>query len=116
MTLSRNLAQVIVDNEVSANRIEETLRSYNLLSLLPAVLEEIKRLLARRSEDDVLAIESPFTVSDESIARIKRIVGNDLAEHTVTINPNLLAGWKARFKGIVYDGSAERIIKHLTAN
>ena len=69
---------------------------------------------AQVGKNDSIIIESPFPLSDDSIKKIKRIVGNDIAEHEVMINPQVLAGFKARFRGTLYDGSAERIIKQLT--
>jgi F0F1-type ATP synthase delta subunit len=62
----------------------------------------------------VVKIESPFPLADEAIIHIKKVIGNGDAPHEVTINTNLLAGFKARCKGILYDGSAERIIRQLT--
>jgi F0F1-type ATP synthase delta subunit len=59
-------------------------------------------------------IEAPFALSDDAIRKVKRIVGNDMADHEVTINKKVLSGFKARFRGTLYDGSAERIIKQLT--
>lgn len=104
----------MVKKEVSAEDVVSTLASYNLLSLLPNILETVKKLKSDQGAQDTIHVESPFEVSEEALARIKRIVGNDMAETSVTINKNILAGFKARYKGKLYDGSAERIIKNLT--
>ena len=116
MTLSRKLAQLIVEKNVSVDAVAETLRTYKLLSLLPSVARAVSQLSQDESARDTIRIETPFPMSSETIAHIKRIVGNDIASHSITINTNLLAGFKARFKGKLYDGSAERIAKQLTAN
>ena len=44
---------------------------------------------------------------------VKNIIGNTSSPHEVTINKNILAGFKARYKGKLYDGSAERIMRQL---
>lgn len=113
MTLSRSLADLIVRKGVSVAQVEESLRSYNLLSLLPSIKKEAEQMLSAERASDAIAIESPFPLDERSLARIKRIVGNDLAPTVTTTNPDILAGFKARYKGTLYDGSAERVIRQL---
>lgn len=111
MILSRKLAKLIVERNVPVDDIVTTLRTYNLLGLLPAVRDGVMELAMHKSARNKIMIESPFVLSDDSVAHIKRVTGNDTARHELTINKKILAGFKARFKGILYDGSAERIIK-----
>ncbi len=111
MSLSRSLAGQIIKDESSLPKIIELLTKYKMLSLLPSVKQAYIQMSAVSNSNDVIMIESPFAITDDSVKRIKRIVGNDMAEHRVTINKDLLAGFRARFKGVLYDGSAERIIK-----
>lgn len=113
MTLSRKLAQVIVEKNVKVTDVVELLRTYNLLSLLPSVLKAVKQARNNEKAKDTIAIESPFALSEKSIARIKRVVGNDIAEHSVSLNKELLSGFRARFREKLYDASAERIINQL---
>jgi F0F1-type ATP synthase delta subunit len=113
MSLSRKIAKTIVEHAIKVEHLETVLREYNLVSLLPAIKDEVEKLYSHAS-DSVVQIESPFDLSLESIATIKRIVGNDLAEANVSINKDILSGFKALFKGRLYDGSGERIIKQLT--
>ncbi len=113
MTLSRSIAELIVKKGVQVEDVEKTLRTYNLLSLLPSIKKEVEQCMRAEQETNVIAVESPFPLDHAALGRVKRIVGNDLAPHTVTINKDVLAGFKARYKGTLYDGSAERIIKQL---
>lgn len=87
-----------------------------MLGLLPAVKKSLIEISHRSETRTTVMIESPFLLTSESIQRIKRIVGNDLAPHDVSVNKNLLAGFKARYKEILYDGSAERVIKTFINN
>jgi len=114
MSLSRKIAACVVIQEVAIDALVERLREYNLLALLPSIKEEVAKLQTKKLSEGTIAIESPFELSTEAIVKIKRIVGNDLAETEVTINKEILSGFKARFKGKLYDGSGERIIKQLT--
>lgn len=113
MTLSRKLAELIITKGVSVHDMEEALRRYNLLSLLPSIKKEAEQMIRAKEGGDTIAIESPFPLDDQALARIRRIVGNDLAPASVSINTDLLAGFKARYRGKLYDGSAERIIRQL---
>lgn len=116
MILSRKIADVIVRKGAKIDDVVEALRTYNLLSLLPSIKKAVEQMNRDELSQEIIAIESPFPLDVAAIARIKRIAGNDLALHSFTINKNLLAGFKARFKGKLYDGSAERIIKQLIGN
>lgn len=114
MSLSRRMAEKIVDQYIPAGDVVEVLTHYNLLSLLPAITSDIKKLSRDEGDRETIHIESPFELDEKATSRIKRIVGNDLANTDVSINQNILAGFKARYKGKLYDGSAERIIKQFT--
>ena len=113
MTLSRNIADMIVRKGVKIADVEEALRSYKLLSLLPSIKKAVEQMYREEGSKESIAIESPFPLDEKALSRIRRIAGNDLAPHTFTINKNLLAGFKARYRGTLYDGSAERIIRKL---
>ena len=114
MTLSRSIAKLIVQKKIQVNDLVDTLRTYNLLPLLPSIKEAVIRLVEVRKDRESIRIESPFEIGQAGLQKIKRIVGNDMADTETTINANVLAGFKARYKGKLYDGSAERIIKQLT--
>lgn len=113
MTLSRKIAFLIVKKNVSVDDVEKILRTYTLLSLLPSIRNAVIKLTKDEGRENTVHIESPFELNEEAVAKIKRIVGNDLAPHEIAINKNILAGFKARFKGKMYDGSAERILRHI---
>jgi F0F1-type ATP synthase delta subunit len=114
MSLSRTIAKMIVEKNIPISDAIEVLQSYDLLPLLPAIKSDIEKLAKDEGDRETIHIESPFPLSEKALSRIKRIVGNDLAHTEVTINEHLLAGFKARYKGRLYDGSAERIIKQFT--
>lgn len=114
MSLSRTIASHIIKEEFTVSTLVEVLTKYKLVPLLPSIMHEVKKLSLHSMRDDTIMIETPFPLSQDAIQKVKRIVGNDIASHDVTINKSILAGFKARFKGKLYDGSAERIIRQLT--
>jgi F0F1-type ATP synthase delta subunit len=116
MSLSRKIAILIVTERTTLHDVIASLTKYKMLSLLPSIKQALVQVSSQAGTRDVIEIESPFPLSDDAIMKVKHIVGNDAVEHEVTINPKLLAGFKARYKGMLYDGSADRIIKQLVGN
>ncbi len=113
MSLSRNIAKLLTTERTTLSQVVDVLTKYKMLSLLPSIKQSLVQTSSHTDSTDTIMIETPFPLSQESVKKIKRIVGNDLVEHDVVINKRILAGFKARFRGKLYDGSAERIIKQL---
>lgn len=103
----------MVEKNVSVDDIVTTLTRYNLLGLLPAITTKVIQMSSQKNKNEIISIESPFMLSEDAIIHIKKIIGSDIS-HEITINKNILAGFKARHKGKLYDGSAERIIRQFT--
>lgn len=115
MSLSRKLATLIIEKRTTLEEIYVLLAKYKMLSLLPSIKQALLSVSSQVGKQDTIEIESPFPLSNQAVEKVKSIVGNTSAKHEVVINKNALAGFKARFKGILYDGSAERIIKQFTS-
>ena len=113
MSLSRNIAIILSKEKASPASLVTLLTKYKMLSLLPSIRKALVQISTHGSKNDALIIESPFPLSDTSIIKIKHITNSPDIEHQVIINKEVLAGFKARYQGILYDGSAERIIKQL---
>lgn len=116
MSLSRILATLIISERTTVPRVTELLAKYKMLSLLPSIKQAIIQVSLVSNKKDTIMIESPFPLSDDAIQKVRYIVGDASAPHEVIINKQLLAGFKARYKGIAYDGSAERIVKELVGS
>lgn len=110
MTLSRSIAEHLEKSNATLDDLEAVLSKYQLQSLLPQILQHLLRKQKMREQKNIVEIESPFTLSEESIQTIKKIVNAEDKEHTVKINQELLAGFKAKHRDTMYDGSAKRII------
>lgn len=113
MSLSHTLAHSIVKKNLRIEDVVASLKKYKLLSLLPSILRTIKQIHKGEETRDSLVIESPFPLQDIATKRVREIIGDTNAKEVVIINKHLLAGFKARHKGRLYDGSAERIIRQL---
>lgn len=102
-----------MNNDIRTEDILTVLEKYNLIALLPAIVQSLKQSNRYNAFRDTVEIASPFPLADDAVASIKRIIGNDLAAHTIEVKKELLAGFQARFRGKLYDASASRIIKQL---
>jgi F0F1-type ATP synthase delta subunit len=111
MSLSRTIAEYLETSNNTSGDVEAVLAKYKLQSLLPEILRFLVRKQAIAFGKDVVAIEAPFPLSGEAVQTIKKIAQGEAKNHSIKINSNLLAGFKAKHKDIMYDGSAERIIK-----
>ena len=112
MNLSRKIAKLLVKDNVPLSSVVEMLTKYKMLSLLPLIQRSVEEISKGEGKRERVQIESPFPLSEDAIAKIKMLTGGEKADHDVTINKSLLAGFKARYKEILYDGSAERIVKN----
>lgn len=114
MPLSRTLALYLAHGKASLDDVITLLSTYKLLDLLPSIKNALTQISSQVHKKDFILIESPFALSAHSIEKIKGMVGDAHAPHEVIINKRILAGFKATFKGMMYDGSAERIVKQLS--
>jgi len=113
MPLSRKLALYILEGKASVTDVVDLLTKYDLLTLLPFIKQSLLQLSTGVHKEGTMTIESPYPLSETSITRIKEIAGDTNVPHVVIINKKILAGFKAKYKGMMYDGSAERIIKQI---
>jgi F0F1-type ATP synthase delta subunit len=113
MPLSRKLAILILEGKASLDDVVVLLEKYDLLTLLPFIKQSLVQLSHGAHKEGTMTIETPYPLSEKSLARIKEIAGDAHAPHTVIISKKILAGFKAKYKGMMYDGSAERIIRQI---
>jgi F0F1-type ATP synthase delta subunit len=114
MSLSRTIATYLETSNANLSELEGILIKHKLQSLLPEILRFLLRRQKIRQEKETVVIESPFPLSEDSVSAIKQLVKGKDVDHRVLINRDLLAGFKAKYKDVAYDGSAERIIKQFT--
>ncbi len=114
MPLSRKLALYLLEGKATISEVTFLLEKYDLLTLLPSIKQSLIQMSFTVNRDEVIMIETPHNLSEDSIGVIKKIIGNSGAPHVVSVNKKVLAGFKAKFRGMMYDGSAERIIRQIT--
>ncbi len=113
MPLSRKLASYLILGKVTLDDVVVLLTKYKLLTLLPSIRQALQQMSSGVEKNATITIETPFPLSIASIQKIKEMTKSHKAPHKIIINKNILAGFKATYHGIMYDGSAERIIRQL---
>lgn len=115
MTLSHKLARLVVEKNIPVSLLVSSLSSYKRSSLLYPIKRHLESIAKEQSSKETLFVETPFDLSNEALLTIARLTKAEDKEHQITLNKSLLAGFKARYRGKLYDGSAQRIIRKLTA-
>ena len=114
MPLSRTFATYLFEGKSTVDDVVFLLSKYKLLALLPQVKKMLVQISHSAHKKDAMISETPFVLGEEALIHIKTIAGNSKVLHEVIINKHILAGFKAKYKGLLYDGSAERIIRQIT--
>lgn len=107
MTLSQEHGE-----EKACKLFVEYLTNKNLLGVLPQVLHHIEQISSQKNEDMVLSISSKYELSASEIKEIRKITGADDKNITVetTLDPHLVGGFSAQFRGHLYNGSLENTL------
>lgn len=122
MISSKQLAEAIykISNDASL-KDEDTsvavlnyIDTYNLQSLLPKV---IRHLEDRKNKDlawETLDIESGLSINDTIVDSIKmKLKANDAKVVKSGVNGELVGGFKATYKGVIYDASMKNQLQLL---
>ncbi|MDX1630834.1 MAG: ATP synthase F1 subunit delta [Thermoanaerobaculia bacterium] len=100
-----------------ARRFLRALLSRFRLHRLEEVLEGIEELLNRRLGIVVAEVEAAHSLSEEERDRLRRVLEKRLdrsVELEITVNPELLAGFKVKTGSELYDASVKGQLDRLT--
>ncbi|MEN9852190.1 MAG: hypothetical protein RI996_133 [Candidatus Parcubacteria bacterium] len=98
----------------SIERLENVLTKWGKKELVLPILQKLQFYFETQRASDQICIESPFVLSQESLSTIATKITSDTdVEITQIQKPELLAGFRAVHKGILYDASAQRYINEL---
>ncbi len=112
--LAKAFSQLLIENKTTLTHVEDALRRFHLLPLLPSILDELKHHEKELRIKETVHIESPFPLNEENKQKIKHMLNAIDKEHIIIENKSLLAGFRARYQGNQVDSSMERILKTFT--
>lgn len=116
-TIARSMKSQIekgVQIETVLAKTEEVLKENKQHLFFVPALQYLSGLLKRDQNFDTLVIQSPFDLEAVQIDQItSKITGKVDARITTLVNKSLLAGFRATYRGKIYDGSARQYITKL---
>ena len=111
--LTNALATLLQKEKINIDDLYLFLDAHHLKSILPSLLLVLKKKADKRKEEESISIETPFPLSEENkkniaieIMKGEENVGKSNAHSTDTlsptikeyINPQLLLGYRAKYK------------------
>jgi F0F1-type ATP synthase delta subunit len=114
MISSKNLASAIyeisLDSDKSEKEITEAvlsyIKGYKLESILPKVIMRLEDKHKKDLSWNTLIVESSFGVDDYTIDQIKsRLEAKEAKRIVQKVEKNLIGGFVATYKGVIYDAS-----------
>ncbi len=122
MISSKNLADAIykvsIDSKKSDEAIVESVLSYvkeyKLESILPKALTKLEDKIQKKLIWNTLFIKSGLEIDDSIVAKIKdKLKAEDVMQTTKETDKNLIGGFIATYKGIIYDASIKNKLQLL---
>lgn len=117
---SKNLAEsliVLVNDGMSENdafaKFFDYVQANNLEFQLPQILRHLERISQDEQEFGRVQVQSPFPLDDSVITAIKMRLGAQDADVAVSQEPQLIGGFRAMYKGMLYDASMQNVLKQL---
>lgn len=109
--------QSMAKNEKSAEQVLDRffsfVKNYSLQGLLPNVLSELERVKKEDYKESALQVQSAHALSSHDEKNIRGITGAQDAPLDFSLDGELLGGFRARYKGVEYEGSFSRTVNKL---
>lgn len=103
--LASVLHEIIKENNSSLEeKFFNFIKNKKLESQLPNVLYRLEKILKKEEEKNKIQIEAPHEISTQTLEEIKNFL-KVKKENTFKINKDLIAGFRARWEGQMYDAS-----------
>lgn len=112
----KDLAKLFIDEIKSGQNIDPAeyiafVKHHGLESFLPSMMKVIDWELQKMKDENECRIESPYELGRVTQNKVEKLVG---AEESVFIrNESLIGGFRAEYKGVVYDMSLKNNLKKL---
>jgi len=112
----KDLAKLFIEEIKSGQDVNPAeyiafVKHHGLESFLPSMMKVINWELKKMKEESECRIESPYELGKTAHNKVLKLVG---AEDSVFIkNESLVGGFRAEYKGVVYDMSMKNNLKKL---
>lgn len=100
--------------EKLAKSFEKYLQTNHLEGLAPKVLEYLESELKDHENKNALLIKTSHEIAPGTVKTIEKYIGKDESDKTnIETEKSLIGGFKAFYKGRVYDGSVKNYLQEL---
>ncbi len=103
--------------DVSTQGFLAFLQNKKLLSFTPRIVKELEAKVRREVAYNMLKISVPYEPSESLVEYVKNYIhaqtGIVPIAHTIIVDPSLIGGFKATFRGIVFDGSISSVLQKI---
>ena len=118
MIKSKQLAQALF--ELSNEKVENVdtkffdfIEKRNLQAQLPSILFHLEKITLQDQEKKGIQIETAHDISDATVKEIKSFLKAEHLSEVKKVKKELIAGFRAKWNGVVYDGSIQTGLKKL---
>ncbi|MFH1608423.1 MAG: F0F1 ATP synthase subunit delta [Patescibacteria group bacterium] len=118
MIKSKQLAQALF--QLSEEKVEsldakffDFIEKRNLTAQLPSVIYHLERMIELDKEKKGIQIEIAHEISNETTKNIKTFLKAEDLPEVIKIKKELIAGFRAKWKGTIYDASIKNSLKKL---
>lgn len=81
-------------------------------ALLPAILRDITSRIARKENEQSMDLQVPDASYERThrkdIAHAAELIGGDVRNMRVSVNPALIGGFRAEHRGVLYDATYQK--------
>lgn len=121
MFSSKEIAKALIESakdgaevNILVKNFEKFLETNHLRALIPNIQKNIDTELQNLLRENSLEIKTSHDISKKTVEMIEKFVGKDGGAPTILEkDEGLLGGFRAKYKGRVYDGSVKNYLKEL---
>lgn len=118
MIKSKQLAQAIfqLSEEKVANldaKFFDFIEKRNLTAQLPSILFHLEKIIELEKEKKGIQIETAHEIKSDTVKHIKTFLKAEDLPEVIKIKKELIAGFRAKWNGKIYDASIKNSLKKL---
>lgn len=118
MIKSKQLAQALF--QLSEEKVEnldakffDFIEKRNLTAQLPSIVFHLEKIIELEKEKKGIQIETAHEISHETTKHIKTFLNAEDLPEVIKIKKDLIAGFRAKWNGKIYDASIKNSLKKL---
>ncbi len=110
---SKRLAKALISS-LNSDAFEEFVERNHLGALMPNVVKNLERMSAEIKNENTALILVSHKISDTHVKLIEKLIEKEKSHPVkVEVDESLLGGFKAYYRGKVFDGSVKNYLKDL---